>query len=520
MIRPPFYSWPRPQLPRTLASSPASPSGLHSVRLSSRAPQTADITASPAMAYPPQREAFHGPSDIASGHGHYKSPQYHSIHNDMQIGSAATPIPGMANRVNAPPPLPPPRFPMGGGDAYSFTPRQSQYNHSVSSSTASTSGYGSMEASWQSERPNFKRRDTGSSTPDSSYASTDRYAAPRRGFGQISSRSPLRPSRSKISFRHASPSPPRVTRANHFSRFPTEFGAFHTKLPLQSPAEMHGDWMKKKLNTARLSDQSGSSLSASLDILRKSNPEKRAPPMLNMPIHSRSVLDSPGRMSDAPVFSAVSPRIGPFSRELDRSRESSDAGSPRHRRRNNSDDASVVHGQYELGSVEDMDMDDGPSLRRLQIDEATRFGAGQKRRAESPAGVSPPFQGTRGSPTPRLTIAPVSSMPSYSSGPSRETSYMSASTAPSIITNFGRRSPGAVSPGAISPTSSNSPYNAPMSLNPSPRGSISQRLAAHVPLAQEPPPMRKEIKSGKMGFLMCECCPKKPKKFETPEELR
>ncbi|GKU08915.1 unnamed protein product, partial [Fusarium langsethiae] len=81
-------------------------------------------------------------------------------------------------------------------------------------------------------------------------------------------------------------------------------------------------------------------------------------------------------------------------------------------------------------------------------------------------------------------------------------------------TYFGRRSPVGPSPGGISSTS----------LNPSPRTSISRRGSIHSSTAsgastfgitevQQPGGAKAQ------GFFMCECCPKKPKRFESLEEL-
>jgi hypothetical protein len=279
-----------------------------------------------------------------------------------------------------------------------------------------------------------------------------------------------------------------------------------------------------------------------------SAPDARLRPTLSMPvplpIHSRGtgVLESPGRFTETPVFSAVSPVSGPFQSDLDRS--------PRHhlhhhhhhhhhRRRNNSDDATSTQGSYDLDDM--MELDDGNSLKRLHNDDAYSA-SGSKRRAPSPAdehmhGVAAGpsdlvrrrggDMGSRGSP--RLSTIPQGSSMTAAS---RSNSYMStASTA--TTASFGRRSPVAsFSPGGMSPTCS-SPYATPISLNPSPRASISGRSVAHhthsrqmsgagVSVGASPRKPHDLQKPGSklQGFFMCECCPKKPKKFDTADELR
>lgn len=302
--------------------------------------------------------------------------------------------------------------------------------------------------------------------------------------------------------------------------------------------------MKRKLDPIRTSDRSPprSLLSSSVNELLPRSAEGRFAPTLNMPIHTRpAVLDSPNRMTETPIYSAISPRSAPFQHMPAEHRspgESSDLDrSPRLRRRNNSDDATSTQGSYDYTGADDMEIDETSSLKRLHIDDA--YAAGQKRRAASPApedhmmhGVSPADmtrrQGlTRGSPTPRLTLVPhPSSSASFSTVASRSNSYMStASIAPSSITtanSYGRRSPGGVSPGGVSPTSASSPYMTPASLNPSPRGSISSRVPTHTRNTSATSPKRMtEMKPSKLQeFYMCDCCPKKPKKFESLDQLK
>ncbi len=95
-----------------------------------------------------------------------------------------------------------------------------------------------------------------------------------------------------------------------------------------------------------------------------------------------------------------------------------------------------------------------------------------------------------------------------------------------------------VSPSMLSPTMDSelgplSPFAPSRSLNPSPRGSISRPgPQQRGPSDAESVPTRKTSTdssavrsrqssvSKKQGMLFCDCCPKKPKKFESEEELR
>ena len=184
--------------------------------------------------------------------------------------------------------------------------------------------------------------------------------------------------------------------------------------------------------------------------------------------------------------------------------------------------------------------------------------AGQKRRADSPqrreersstssnAGMSElfrrrsvqPLQFARNSPGARLHTHQGSVSSTSSLGP-RNSSFASsyglsvASSATSYSSErLDRFSPGALSPSADPDLGPSSPYGTSRSLNPSPRGSLSaaqQQLA----ISETAPTQRSGVpcsdgqsnsRQGGLGkttsMFICECCPKKPKKFETAEELR
>jgi len=294
------------------------------------------------------------------------------------------------------------------------------------------------------------------------------------------------------------------------------------------------------------------------------------------------MFESPSRYTQTPLGSAVSPRsslfrhgpshMGDYRSPL--SAESADSEqSPytRTRRRNSgsiADDATVsTQGSYETRDDDiDFPMEETSRLHKLNIgaqEDAYRDRErerGQKRRASSPLEDAVVPLGSdlfrrrdhsgvpRGYPTPRLTPIPQSSVSSVSSAGRSATSYTSMTTAASSLTSMGsldRRSPNGPSP--ISPADAaayDGAYSASVSLGELSPRSYSSRGAAVQPEQQQhsrtlselsaatqgsrgvaspgrPGEAPKGSLAAKMqGFLMCECCPKKPKKFETQEELR
>ena len=225
------------------------------------------------------------------------------------------------------------------------------------------------------------------------------------------------------------------------------------------------------------------------------------------------------------------------------------------------DDASSVHSRsrdsYDQRISPDQDVDfqmEETGFRRLHIEDHNRIDgyspsatAGQKRRASSPPREDGPSLHTVGSasdlyrrresasrtsPGPRLHST-SGSVSSTASGP-RSNSYASTlSLAASSITSmnsYGRLSPGGISPGGATDMS-DSPYVTSLSLNPSPRGSVSR--ANHNRTLSETRPIMTSRKLSDgishskqngvqriQGAFICECCPKKPKKFESQEELK
>ncbi|OLN86580.1 hypothetical protein CCHL11_10348 [Colletotrichum chlorophyti] len=436
----------------------------------------------------------------------------------MYSSSPALSIPGTGNRIDAPPPLPPPRFPLEAGHMNHHEPRH--YHRDPSSYSPRDQGHyeslGSLD-----DRPNYQRAGYRHER-DEGYASMGSASASSRSECSLPSLS-------------------------------AGFGLHHNKFQFQSGADAFTD-MKKKLDPLKTFDNrspvsllSASSASSTDPFSRRPSGDQRVP-SLSLPYHlkTESLLNSPDRFTQTP-HSAVSPSPRSYLSQDYRSPLSEyDTSPPQRSRRNNSDDASS-HG-YE---VEDMEMEETNSMKRLRIEDPLRAhyeGVGTKRRASADPDDSVPSGFTsqgdlmrrrdgnqRGSPTPRLSAIPQGSISSVSSA-GRAGSYSSnlsllTGSIASMGSSYGRVSPGGgLSPGGISPggtdPSCSSPYSASMSLNPSPRGSISR--APHQRTISESRPLASPRKLTEVskpggtkisGFFMCDCCPKKPKKFETAEEL-
>ena len=216
----------------------------------------------------------------------------------------------------------------------------------------------------------------------------------------------------------------------------------------------------------------------------------------------------------------------------------------------------------------DFPMEETSGLRRLRIDDTTirpdghspTSAAGQKRRASSPpredghqslhtvGSASDLFRrresASRASPTPRLHSS-HGSVSSIGSGTRISSSYTSTlSIAPSstgTMSSHGRPSPGGLSPSGLSPGglsprsadgSNDSPHTTSSSLTASPRGSVSSPGHQQQPLETRPTMTArkssdrgasqvKRITTNKLhGVFICECCPKKRKKFDSEEELK
>ncbi|KAJ8124751.1 hypothetical protein O1611_g8889 [Lasiodiplodia mahajangana] len=330
----------------------------------------------------------------------------------------------------------------------------------------------------------------------------------------------------------------------------------------KSAASDYDSHLLKKLDSRRVFDNRSpprrSGLTMSLD---QNKPEPRhasSIPPLSLPFRpsNPSSIDS-SRFTDPPVQTRTSPHATPYFQpgglEYRSPVESADSDrSPLYRaRRNNSDDATMsIHSGYDNTEDTDFPMEETSGIRRLHIDDphgrSDHHGIGQKRRASSPPGGDSPPQGPlglndstrrrdgvgRGSPAPRLSLVPPSSLSSVSSA-GRSGSYVSTAslnTSISSLNSFGGRSPSGLSSGGLSPVDmmTNSPYTTPISLGHPPCGPFgrgppqrnmvteSRQLASPRKVVEVPKAAMSKLQG---GFYMCECCPKKPKKFETAEEL-
>ncbi|KAI1174560.1 hypothetical protein F4777DRAFT_589137 [Nemania sp. FL0916] len=318
----------------------------------------------------------------------------------------------------------------------------------------------------------------------------------------------------------------------------------------------------KKLDSRRVFDNRSpprrSGLAMSLDQNKPDSRRSSNAPQLSLPVrlHNPSSIDSPSRFGESSAQPRISPNATPYFQggglEYRSPVESVDVDrSPLYRaRRNNSDDATMsIHSINENMDDTDFPMEETSGIRKLHIDDShgrpDYQAVGLKRRASSPPGGNSPPLGPlaandptrrrdgvgRGSPAPRLSLVPPSSLSSVSTA-GRSGSYVSTAslnTSISSLNSFGGRSPSGLSSGGLSPVDimANSPYSTAIPLGhpscSSARGPhqrsmgndnrqlVSPRKVVEVPKAT--------ISKLQGNFFMCECCPKKPKKFETHEEL-
>jgi hypothetical protein len=204
-------------------------------------------------------------------------------------------------------------------------------------------------------------------------------------------------------------------------------------------------------------------------------------------------------------------------------------------------------------------------IRELNINDPSPAGsdeyqsvnkAGQKRRASSPPSDITREDGATGighaqlyhrrsaqklmgrnSPVvSRFQQANPGSLSSVSSLGQRNASFASSYTfsGASSMTSYNgdqRPSPNALSPSTEAEVGSLSPYSATRSLDPSPRGSVSRPLQRglsdleHLQLRKLSTDSslhsrQNSVTSRVGGAYTCDCCPKKPKKFDTEEQLR
>lgn len=204
-------------------------------------------------------------------------------------------------------------------------------------------------------------------------------------------------------------------------------------------------------------------------------------------------------------------------------------------------------------AMRDLDIND-----RIGSEEYQGSKSGLKRRASSPPSEAaredrPTTSGksdlyhrrsaqrlvSRNSPVSRFQVS-QGSLSSASSLSQRSASFASSyglSQASSMTSYSGdqRLSPSALSPSAETELGPVLPYAASRSLNPSPRGSLSRPHHQRAPSEHEQHPQAaiRKMSTDSMlqarpsstpnriaGAYICECCPKKPKKFDSEEDLR
>ncbi|KAI3534616.1 hypothetical protein CABS01_16489 [Colletotrichum abscissum] len=188
-----------------------------------------------------------------------------------------------------------------------------------------------------------------------------------------------------------------------------------------------------------------------------------------------------------------------------------------------------------------MEMEETNSAKRLRTEDPMRAhydGIGVKRRASMGPDNSVPLAFTIPSDSLRRRdrsqkVSPASQpsvIPQESWSHSLD-SHLPTESIVSIGLSYGQIPPGELPPGAISSGGIDdiciSPHNGLMSLNASPRGSFSdvtyqRTISENGPLASS----RKLTEVSKPdehkifeGFFMCDCCPKKPKKFQSAGDL-
>lgn len=215
-----------------------------------------------------------------------------------------------------------------------------------------------------------------------------------------------------------------------------------------------------------------------------------------------------------------------------------------------SEDARSHRDSYDnsVFAQDDFAMEEG-QLSNLNIQDRSPGSpkAGSKRRASSPprdredrssvssaSGHSEIYhrrsmqQLPKGSPVSRFQQSSLSSASSFGPRHGSLGSSLGISSVPSSATSYGsgRISPGAVSPGGDADVRSATSYGGNQSLNPSPNMAHHQRTFSESTQGTRKQSTgsvshsRNGSLSQTQGVHTCECCPKKPKKFDTEEELR
>ncbi|KAL1888705.1 hypothetical protein Cpir12675_006070 [Ceratocystis pirilliformis] len=397
--------------------------------------------------------------------------------------SRAINIPHPPRGNPAPPPLPPPRDPFNGPSFADQQPMPSKSYYDDSRQNASSmssfgsSLYGSMENG--GGLPPLQRPESRSPYTDEGYASINSIRLP--------------------------------------SLFNNDFGRLHSQYNLNSANE-YSSSIKDKLDshipTRPKASHSFSRPSHSDFQPTRPSLNTTLPPLVNhssLPSYpSRTnTLDSPP--TDTYSSSAISPNSSthPFSFS---NHSDHDRSPPQYHRMS----TSSRNGYDSLMDEHDM--------QRMNLFDRDRVGS--KRRATSPPEIEHPLPPAphqvemvrrrelhRGSPAPRLSTIPQ--VPMAHSGP-----------AVSMIGTYDRVSPGSAPSGPVMVMNNESiapPHLASggSPMNISPRGSVSR--APHQRNSSMASPRRiNELKGDGPRvptFWVCECCAKKPRKFQTIEEL-
>lgn len=270
---------------------------------------------------------------------------------------------------------------------------------------------------------------------------------------------------------------------------------------------------------------------------------------LSLPDRRHASVDSPGS-ARWPSSGAISPGNSSFWHEHGPTDPSRSAAV--HRGSLASEDARSHRDSYDHSMFiqDDFAMEDSQmSNLNLQDRSPGSPKAGSKRRASSPprdredrssvssaSGHSEIYHRrsmqqltTRASPVSRFQQSSLSSTSSYAPRHGSLASSLGVASVPSSATSYAseRISPGGVSPGGDTELRSATSYGSAQSLNPSPNMSHHQRTfsestqgGTRKPSTDSATHSRNSSLSQIQGVYMCECCPKKPKKFDTEEDLR
>ncbi|KAB8288873.1 hypothetical protein EYC80_010776 [Monilinia laxa] len=500
----------------------------------------------------------------------------HRYHSTPSSAPAAGPMSIPNAREAPPPPLPPPRYipdisENGRGDLgwqWANQHRDINWGGSISSVPAGSSLYGSYVSrnSISDERPDIGRRGSSNATitaPTLKDTSNHSNALPKdEGYSSLSASNASigsTQSRNSISF------------AVH-DAYQTSAQAYDKSL-LQKLGSRGDSFTPSRPFAKSPFSSSVNDASPTSRIAREHGHPTLKP--LSLPIHTQkpALAESPiNRWADSPSSSGISPgnpytRLGGINSFDYRSPtdiiDSERSPLPYPRRSGSiADDASSIashsRDSYQAPSPEyeeGFHMEE-TSLRRLQIGEEYNgrnegyspcsATTGQKRRASSPprddglhlrtVGSASDLarrreSGSRSTPSPRFhsTSTSISSTTSLPRNSFSSTLSVAASSATSLG-SYNRPSHGGILPSPMD-ISTDMSYNGSMSLNPSPRGSISARSTHHRTLSESrplanarkiPEPLghvKHNSAPSRQGGFICECCPKKPKKFDTQEEL-